>query len=145
MKTFLIFASEQFQVCKGRPTESRFNRVSSLLLLALAVPNSQSTCLLQCPSDPRRTFCLWICFDFTLALDMNLDTWPSSWFRSRFAAVLALECRPPDHLRKPKLGRSEINLQLVLKFIENRARLSAISRPSFGPRQADSWTFPCAC
>ena len=145
MQLKLFWFSNNFTLARLGPTDSHIFRVSSLLLPALAVPNSQSTCLLQCPSDPRRTFCLWICFDFTLALDMNLDTWPSSWFRSRFAAVLALECRPPDHLRKPKLGRSEINLQLVLKFIENRARLSAISRPSFGPRQADSWTFPCAC
>ena len=40
-----------------------------------------------------------------LALNMNLDTRPSSSFRSRWMASRAPECRPPDHHREPKTGQ----------------------------------------
>ena len=40
----------------------------------------------------------WLWKLYVIALNMNLDTWPSTCsVRSRWAAARAFECRPPDH------------------------------------------------
>ena len=74
IKTFLI--SRQFQFREGGPLnhtsfESRYygTVVSSCVLPALTVTDSESNCVLPCPSDPRQKFC-----DFALALNIKFDT-----------------------------------------------------------------------
>ena len=63
-------------------------------------------------------------FDFALALNMNLDTLPSNWLGSRWAAARELEWGHLTTSESLKPGRSEgwpqINLKLYWILIENQ-------------------------
>jgi hypothetical protein len=101
VKRFLIV--EQFQYQVSGLSHLHWFSLSSRLRPALAVTDSESTCVSPCPSDPPRTrpgrsafACILIpsvTFDFQGHSNMNFTTWHSSWLRY--------------HLRGLKLGRSE--------------------------------------